>query len=564
MSYLVFARKWRPQNFDQVIGQGHIATTLKNAISLKRVAHAYLFSGPRGIGKTSTARILAKALNCAKGPAPEPCNVCEFCSEISEGRSLDVMEIDGASNRGIEQIRQLRENVKFSPAKSRFKIYIIDEVHQITTDGFNALLKTLEEPPAHVKFIFATTQAHKVLPTILSRCQRFDFRPLATSSIVDKLKRITKAEKLDVGEDVLLYVARAAGGSMRDAESILDQVTSFCRGKVDLETVTSMLGMIGLEALWEISQKIIERNTAEALILVERIINEGKGLYQFILGLMEYFRHILIAKIVSGENARSLIDLPQDSLRRIAEQAKGLTFEELFYIFNILVRAQENLRRALSSRVVVEMAIVKLTQRENLSSLENILARLTDLEQRLSSRHCEEPRKPVSGDEATSKAEIVSSNACASQDNSAASLPRPVRSQRLSNGASNGNSDIIEHSSWLDLLEAIKEEKMFVATSLELGKAVALKEKVLTIAFPEEYNFYKETLEHQENKKVIEAKAKEIFRRDLRVEFILDKNLQPVSSEDRQKPKDTHGKKTFAEPLIQSALKIFQGRIVKK
>ncbi|GAG35576.1 unnamed protein product, partial [marine sediment metagenome] len=245
--------------------QEHIATTLKNAISLDRVAHAYIFSGPRGIGKTSTARILAKALSCEKGPAPSSCNVCDSCREISEGRSLDVMEIDGASNRGIEQIRQLRENVKFAPAKNRFKVYIIDEVHQITTDGFNALLKTLEEPPAHVKFIFATTQAHKVLPTILSRCQRFDFKPLSISSIAQKLKKIIKEEELDVTEEALLYIARASSGSMRDAESILDQLGSFCRGKVGLETVTSMLGMVDLEALWEISEKIIERRTQEAL-----------------------------------------------------------------------------------------------------------------------------------------------------------------------------------------------------------------------------------------------------------------------------------------------------------
>ncbi|MBU4141234.1 MAG: DNA polymerase III subunit gamma/tau, partial [Candidatus Omnitrophica bacterium] len=397
MSYLVFARKWRPQNFDEVLGQEHIATTLKNALTLDRVAHAYLFAGPRGIGKTSTARILARALNCEKGPASKPCNRCSFCLEISEGRSLDVIEIDGASNRGIEQVRQLRENVKFAPARSRFKVYIIDEVHQITTDGFNALLKTLEEPPAHIKFIFATTQAHKVLPTILSRCQRFDFKPLSISSIAGKLKAIIKAEKLNVTEEALLYVSRAASGSMRDAESILDQLSSFCKAEINLKTVTSVLGTIDFEALWEISQRIIERKTPEALLLLEKIINEGKDLSQFIAGLMEQFRNILITKVVSGRNAGSLIDLPGDCIGRICEQGKNLTFEELFYIFNVLVRAQENLKRSLSSRVIVEMALVKLTQRENLSSLENILARLTGLEQKLgqASRYCEEIASPV-------------------------------------------------------------------------------------------------------------------------------------------------------------------------
>jgi DNA polymerase-3 subunit gamma/tau len=539
MSYLVFARKWRPQNFDEVIAQEHIATTLKNAISLNRVAHAYLFSGPRGIGKTSTARILAKALNCQKGPCLKPCNVCENCRQISEGRSLDVLEIDGASNRGIEQIRQLRENVKFAPAQARFKIYIIDEVHQITTDGFNALLKTLEEPPAHVKFIFATTQAYKVLPTILSRCQRFDFRPLSVSSIVDKLKRIVEAEKIDVKEDVLVYIAAAAVGSMRDAESILDQLNSFCRTKVDLETVASMLGMIDRQVLEEISRKIIERNSCEALILLDKIINEGKGLFQFITALMEHFRHILVTKTVRQEDVPGLIDLPPDFLQGIAEQAKNLTLEEIFYIFNVLVRAQENLRRALSSRVVVEMAIVKLTQREKLSSLEDILTRLTKLEQNLV--EAKNPGNPVSE-------------------------PVEKHTSTHSQGPGNDNNDkndVVQNSNWSDLLQAIKEEKMFVASSLELGKMVALEDKVVTIAFPEKYNFYKETLERPENKKVIEAKAKDVFRRNLRVDFILDKNLSVESSEE-EKSKDTPAKKTFAEPLIQSALKIFQGRIVKR
>ncbi len=551
MSYLVFARKWRPQNFDDVVGQEHIATTLKNAISLGRVAHAYLFAGPRGIGKTSTARILAKALNCEKGPASKPCNRCSSCLEISEGRSLDVIEIDGASNRGIEQVRQLRENVKFAPVKSRFKVYIIDEVHQITTDGFNALLKTLEEPPAHIKFIFATTQAHKVLPTILSRCQRFDFKPLSISSIAEKLKVIIKAEKLDVTEEALLYVSRAAAGSMRDAESILDQLSSFCKGEINLKTVTSVLGMIDFETLWEISQRIIERKTPEALLLLEKIINEGKDLSQFIAGLMEQFRNILITKVVSGKNAGSLIDLPGDCIRRICEQGKDLTFEELFYIFNVLVRAQGNLKRSLSSRVIVEMALVKLTQRENLSSLENILARLTGLEQKLGEalRHCEEPLNSVSGDESISKVEIPP--AAEFTPNVVEELPR------------NGENGVIQHSSWAHLLRAIKEEKMFLASSLEFGEMAGIAGGVLTIAFPEKCNFYKETLERPENKKLIEEKVRKVFGRDLKVKFILDKNLQAASSEEEQRSKEAQ-KKLSAEPIIQSALKIFQGRIIKR
>ncbi|HTZ11942.1 MAG TPA: DNA polymerase III subunit gamma/tau, partial [Candidatus Margulisiibacteriota bacterium] len=231
MAYTVFALKWRPKNFDEVVGQGHIVSTLKNAIEKNRIASAYLFAGPRGVGKTSTARILAKSLNCKSGPTASPCQKCSSCLEINEGRSLDVIEIDGASNRGIDEIRVLRENVKFSPAASKFKIYIIDEVHMLTTEAFNALLKTLEEPPEFVKFIFATTQPHKVLPTILSRCQRFDFRRISMLEISGQLERIVKEEKLAVDKEVIFAISGSSDGSLRDAESVLDQLVSFSREK---------------------------------------------------------------------------------------------------------------------------------------------------------------------------------------------------------------------------------------------------------------------------------------------------------------------------------------------
>ena len=257
MSYIVFARKWRPQNFDEVIGQEHVTKTLKNAFNSGRIAHAYIFSGPRGIGKTSTARILAKALNCQKDISTNPCNKCSTCSEIAKGTNLDVLEIDGASNRGIDEVRQLRENIKFSPTSSRYKIYIIDEVHMLTIEAFNALLKTLEEPPAHVKFIFATTQPHKVPSTILSRCQRFDFRRIPIVQIVQKLKEISKAEHIKIDEKVLVAIAKACEGSLRDAESILDQLTSYGRDTISLKDVSSVLGLIEQDVLFEFAKKII-------------------------------------------------------------------------------------------------------------------------------------------------------------------------------------------------------------------------------------------------------------------------------------------------------------------
>lgn len=564
MSYLVFARKWRPQNFDQVIGQEHIATTLKNAISLDRVGHAYLFSGPRGTGKTSTARILAKALNCEKGPLPVPCNKCISCVEISKGCSLDVFEIDGASNRGIEQIRQLRENVKFAPAKSRFKIYIIDEVHQITTDGFNALLKTLEEPPKHVKFIFATTQFHKVLPTILSRCQRFDFRPLPVALIVQKLKYIGQQEKLKITDEALMYVGRLASGSMRDAESILDQLSSASKGQITLDVVTNTLGMIDLETLEHLAQEIIDKKTPEALNITEKVIEEGKDLFQFTTSLMDHFRNILIAKSVDQKKAEQFIDLPKERIVNINKQAKALSLEELFYIFGLLTHLQENLRGALSARVLLEVAIIKLTQRANFSSLDNMLKRLADLERAL-----------------------TESDTFSSNDVFTKTTPLPVKNKLKVSSSTENKTTKDEHSSnlqeeiwrnWPTALKAIKSEKMFVASALEFAKVRQIDELTLGISFAEKHTFYQETLDEPDNKRFVEAKLKEIFKRNLTIKVSLDKNLTGSKNQDdyieEELSVDEEGgadvnsasalKKPSSDAIIKSALKIFDGRIIRR
>ena len=287
MSYLPFARKYRPQGFDEIIGQGHVATTLKNAIGMDKVAHAYLFTGPRGVGKTSTARILARSLNCEKGPRPEPCNKCASCQEISRGVSMDVIEIDGASNRGIDEIRNLRENVKFASVRGKFRIYIIDEVHMLTQEAFNALLKTLEEPPLHVKFIFATTRPYKVLPTIISRCQRFDFRKIPTRDIAKKLEEIRKKEKLDVNDEAIFLIARQADGSMRDAEIILDQLLSFTKGKVAADDVTKVLGLLEQDVLFDLADSIINNKKEKVLNIID--------------GLVKH--HRLLQKSYGGENS---------------------------------------------------------------------------------------------------------------------------------------------------------------------------------------------------------------------------------------------------------------------
>ena len=321
MSYVVFARKWRPQSFDDVVGQDQVTTTLKNAITAGRLAHAYIFAGPRGVGKTSTARILAKSLNCQKGPAVIPCNKCVSCVEITEARSLDVIEIDGASNRGIDDIRALRENVKFSPTQGKFKIYIIDEVHQITSEGFNALLKTLEEPPAHVKFIFATTQPKKILSTIISRCQFLEFKRITNLKIIEQLKQISASENLKVEEAVFLALAKASDGSLRDAESMLDELVSFAQGDIGLKDAHSILGVLEQEYLLEMANKIIKKDTAGLLEFLDELIEQGKDINQLLVNLIEHYRNLMIAK-AAVSNQEKLLDLPRELCQLIAAQAR--------------------------------------------------------------------------------------------------------------------------------------------------------------------------------------------------------------------------------------------------
>src|SRR6266446_3811816 len=299
--YQVLARKWRPQQFDDVVGQEHVTTTLKNAIGQNRLAHAYLFVGPRGIGKTSTARIFAKALNCVKGPTATPCDKCDNCLEITGGRSLDVLEIDGASNNGVEQVRELRDTVRYAPARGKFKIYIIDEVHMLTTQAFNALLKTLEEPPAHVKFIFATTEPQKVLPTILSRCQRFDLSRIPAGLIAKHLKEIAKKEKVSIDDAALAAIARGAEGGLRDAESALDQLIAFCGNKIAEKDVLSVFGLVAHDKLAGLTDAIIDGEMNSALTIVKELDEVGKDLQRLLADLLDHYRNLLVLSLGGGE-----------------------------------------------------------------------------------------------------------------------------------------------------------------------------------------------------------------------------------------------------------------------
>ena len=518
MPYTVFALKWRPRDFEEVIGQPAIVSTLKNAIQSNRLAHAYLFAGPRGVGKTSTARILAKALNCKTGPTIKPCLKCSSCMEISEGRSLDVIEIDGASNRGIDEIRVLRENVKFSPTAGKFKIYIIDEVHMLTTEAFNALLKTLEEPPEFVKFIFATTQPHKVIPTILSRCQRFDFRRIPALEISSQLERIAVSENIDVDREVLFTIAKSSDGSLRDAESILDQLIAFSLQKISLKDVISVLGLVEQEALFAITDKIISKDAKGALGLLNTLIDDGKDIGVFLSGMIEHFRNLMIAKVTRGDS--KLIDLPPEVCEKLLKQSESFSLEEIFSAFNILIATQEMTKRLDSLRIPLEISLIRLAHGR---------------------------RPPVGKDETQKPGADLKHQASAEQ------LPKtkPIVEQHKAEHENIMISLENIRGAWQNIIDNLGKIKMSLATYLSEGEPLKLQGSALTISFPKNYSLHKESLENKDNKAIIERIFFELFNTNFRINFILSQEVK-----DRQNETNN----TF----IKSALEMFNGRVIKE
>lgn len=363
MDYQVSARKYRPGTFDDVIGQPHVVQTLMNSVSTKRIAHAYLFSGTRGVGKTTVARILAKALNCERGPISRPCDSCENCHEIAQGNSVDVIEIDGASNTSVDDVREIRENIKFTPFRGQFRVYIIDEVHMLSNSAFNALLKTLEEPPAHVVFIFATTEVHKIPATILSRCQHYNFRRIARTEIIERLRHVAAQDQLRLEERSFVALARASEGSMRDALSLLDQAVAFGGKVIRHEDLELLLGAVPQELVQELIRALMAQDSPAALTGLANLLDRGHDLRAFCAEVVEYLRNLLVVAVVpSTAELRSLIEISEDHLNQLSMNAKTLTVEQLQELLAIFIQAEDSLRFSSHPRFVMEIATVRATR----------------------------------------------------------------------------------------------------------------------------------------------------------------------------------------------------------
>lgn len=512
MDYEVLARKWRPQGFDEVVGQDHVTGTLKNALRSGRVAHAYLFVGSRGIGKTSVARIFAKALNCAEGPTEKPCGKCASCKEITAGSNLDVVEIDGASNRGIDEIRELRESVKYMPS-GRYKIYIIDEVHMLTTEAFNALLKTLEEPPAHVKFFFATTEPQKVPATILSRCQRFDFRRIPVKLIVDRLSEIAAAEGSEVDEKALLAVARAAEGGLRDAESALDQLISFCGASISESDVLSIFGLVSADILGELATAVIKGDVAGVIEIVEGFDKNGKDMQRIVLELLEHFRNLLIFMHIGSQTTPSEFDVPETQVGLLEEQAKLADPDRIMKITDILVETNDRLRYALSAKTLFETALIRCARAARIVSLDEIMAQLKALAGTTTSgvqpvaHDADSPDKTQQGLFAVPEKKTVDKEK---------TVKKPVDTS--------DELDKLENK-WLDVLEKAASFAVLAKSVFMDSRPVAVFENRVVVGFDPEFADKIEQAEITRNFEALKKAIKPVLGRPVDVEFkLLDEN----------------------------------------
>ena len=518
MAYTALYREWRPKNFEDVVGQEHITTTLKNQIQNDRIAHAYLFCGTRGTGKTSTAKVMAKALNCLNPVNGEPCNECEMCKKINEGLAIDVTELDAASNNGVDKIRDIIDDAKYPPQEARFKVYIMDEVHMLSMGAVNAFLKTLEEPPANVIFILATTDPQKLPITILSRCQRFDFKRISKSDISDRLRKIVGAQGVLADEKSLELISRVSDGAMRDALSILDQSIAMGDGSVNYDSVVGMLGLVTNEYLFNITSAIIERNIQKAMNIIEEVVYAGKDINLFIKDLTGHFRNLLMAKVTN--NPEEVLDMSMENINLIKEQGSRIRVEEIMRDIRILQEAEGNAKISKQARLYLELATIKMCKIEYDTSSEVILARINRLEEVIKS----------------GKIQVAQAQQGSNQDDEVSNVQKRVATQDVINkeqavtetpvievntNATTSIGDI--QRAWHDILEALKARRaMVIYASLMTGRPVACNNGIVLIKYEEEHAFNKIRLEKPDNIKVINEVVSEVMRERLKVRFTVE------------------------------------------
>jgi DNA polymerase-3 subunit gamma/tau len=551
LEYLVLARKFRPQTFEDVAGQEHVVKTLRNAIGQGRVAHAFLFSGPRGVGKTSVARILAKSLNCEKGPTATPCNVCSNCREITAGNSLDVREIDGASNRGIDEIRELRENVKFAPAAAKYKIYIIDEVHMLTREAFNALLKTLEEPPAHVIFIFATTENHKVPATILSRCQCYDFRRISLAEIAANLGKVAAAEGIQISPAALIWIAEAGDGSMRDAQSIFDQIISYAGMNISDTDVEEILGLVDRKYLFSLSEAVLQRNAGQCLTILEEAYLAGIDMKHFYQMMLRHFRNLLLVKIAA--DVSSSFDIAPEQIQKLKNQVQPISRETLQRYLEILIKEEDSFRRSQEARMKLETVIVGLAYLEPIIPLGDIISTIENIEQKLQGL-------PAVGNNtgpqlSANKPAIETKTYYNTENRVVADADKENNSLDADNNA--GDLNALRDN----FKKFIKKENAILGAKIESAEILKYEKDCLTLGFPKSYIFLEDMKTTQKEK--LEQIARKFFQKNvtIKIETFGAENGSMNGNNGRSKTNNINDIKREAmnHPLLQKVLDEFSG-----
>ena len=559
MSYEVFARKYRPQTFDDLVGQAHVSRTLKNAVAQNRLANAYLFVGPRGIGKTSTARILAKSLNCVNGPTVTPCGVCDNCREIAAGNSLDVIEIDGASNNSVEDVRQLRDNVRYAPAKGRYKIYLIDEVHMLSPAAFNALLKTLEEPPAHVKFIFATTEPQKVLPTILSRCQRFDLHRIPANLIAQHLQFIAGKEKLTLEPAAAHAIARGAEGGLRDAESMLDQLVAFCGETIKETDVLNIFGFTGEQTVIDLTGRILRGETPGALELLYEQCESGKDMMRLMSDLISYLRDLLVFKAKPDALNE---DADADLQKSLAAHAQLIVTDRLLELIDQFAAAEGRMKWVPNKKLHFEIAIIKAIQSLGQTTLDEVIESLSALRdggraQSVASiddavRKESPANKAVAGSSGTGPAGIT--------DLGYSKNARVAESPSKYKGAEK-KVDIDPARVWEQLSAKIPSQKAFLRNSAAAAHVLGIEGRNFQLGFSPDEKPLMEILGTQANRKCLETLLREITGKDWTVKLSVKDELPSKHITTSESGRGSGSADLKNDPLIQEALEMFKGEI---
>jgi DNA polymerase III subunit gamma/tau len=588
VSYQVFARKYRPQIFDDVLGQDHVVRTLKNAITQKRLAHAYLFVGPRGTGKTSTARILAKALNCIHAPTVTPCGVCDSCREISQGISLDVLEIDGASNNSVDQVRELRENVRFAPIRGNYKIYIIDEVHMLTQQAFNALLKTLEEPPAHVIFVFATTEPNKVLPTILSRCQRFDLRRIPTPIIAHQLESIANQEGVALSAAAAEAIAIASEGGLRDAESMLDQLVAFCGKEINEDQVLEIFGLTSELVVADLARSVVKADAPAALRIIHDQAEAGKDLSKILADLIGFLRYLLIDQVDSTNAQTELGELGRTIVRELSRVAKS---GELLRLIEILSEAEPSLKWASNKKLHLEIAVIRAIQSLREVGIDQILDALENLRVQGSpgdggSRSDPDKIKkkvsppdfsttgiptatqpatdqPIEGDLSKlpieTNVEGESARETSPTEDDLIAVPAEIPQDPVSLEEAEDADGESLNSLWMKVVDEVRRRRPLIQAWIEMATPLGQTGMEVLIGFPATQQLAMESLLRSNNRKFVEELLTEIAAAPRTIRAELRDDLAPPETAIKSETTLLDGFKN--DPLIQKALEIFKAEI---